>query len=621
MMEIRSWKRTLPAIALALILAVYLLAGLRIALALPLGHGPDEVQHLQFVRFVAESGQLPTMALPPEDNVASQESAQPPLYYFLVAGLTFWSTCNPALQVEIPLLSRLFGLTPTRGGLPALYASPTAWWPAATVASGYAARGISLLAGFLALLCLYGFLRQLTHSLWLAIAGLGWLAWNFNYPYVHAFVTNDALLTLLVAGSLWLLARGLAGAPTGRMAIGLGLLLGGLALTKLNGLPVVVVSTLGLALVRSEERANDRPGVPLWLSGLTASLSPLGQGLARPGRGTGSRQGLRALVLVAGGAFVVAGWWYGRNLLLYREPTGLSWMAAIEQAKGGLYDQPLGWAELWPITQGVVSALLYDYRPWPLLVGLNLLGWLGALVALGRPAQRRWVMILAGIILLVGVGYLGWAARFVYGRSPRLLLPAGVALAGLWALGFATWLPRRWHLLVPLLLLPALALHLRAGLDARWSPDASPTSYTFLPVSSQHDAPAVDQARDVTFGSHLRLKGYAARRDEHQVLLATHWELLEGIRDPSTSFYVHLVDAQGRRVAQVDTYPEIDALPLVAWRRGQTMVCLYRLSVPADTGALQVRTGVYSRQTKRALPAAEGGQDVPGGDLLLTTLP
>jgi hypothetical protein len=598
-------ERPVVAVLLLLILLGYLLAALRITRALPIGHGPDGPLHLQYIRFVADTLQLPTAVLPPEDNVASQESVQPPLFYVVTAVLTGW-TAHPAIaRPAAGLLAQAFAwLTAFQPDPSVLYVAPPGLWPQSTVVSGYAARGVSMLAGLLALGCLFGWLRELSGSRWLALAGTAWLGWNFNFPYIHAVISNDAFLALFVTAGLWQVTRILhalelplgEGAPkagvrgeaqriSDRSLVWLGVLLGALALVKLNGL--VVLPVAGLAV--------------LWVT---------------PGRR------LRSAAIVGGTVVAMAGWWYARNLLLYGDLTGLRMFAAIEDTRQGLRPAALSWTALWPVLTGAVDALLYYYLPWLALVVLNSLAFTGALLAAGRRSWRLPVVLLAAVVLLVVASYLGWAGRFVYGTAPRLLLPAWPALAGLWVAGFAAWLPRRIHPLVPLVILPIVAAHLVGVMDKKWAGGDRPTSYTFIPVLSPYDQPQVDREWAVDFGPYLTLTGSRLIRQGDQAIVALHFRLREGIRDPQTSFYVHVVDAQGDKVAQANTFYQTDPLPLSSWRRGQTVVCLYRLRLSRQaTGPLQVYTGVYSRQTMQTLPATDAGIDVPGGDLLVGLLP
>jgi hypothetical protein len=590
-----------PAIAalLALILLGYVLATVRVILALPIGHGPDSVLHLQYVRFVADDWQLPVAVLPPENNAANQESVQPPLFYGVAAALTGWVTHPAIAQPVADLLARVFNWAAASGvspGPPALYATPVDLWPQSTVVAGYAVSLVSLLAGLVALLLLFGLLQELSGSSWLALAGTAWLGWNFNYPYIHAIVSNDAFLALCVTAALWQAARVLR--LSGTRAVGqsvhmpdrsllwLGACLGILALVKLNGL--VVLPVVGLAL--------------LWK--------------APPERR------LRSVVLVGGVVVLVAGWWYLRNLWFYGEPTGLRMMAAIEGAKQAFYTEPLNATALWPVLTGAADALLFYSQRWLPLVVLNGLAFVGALVALGRRAWRFPIVVLVAIVLLVLPAYLAWAGRFTYGTAPRLLLPAWPALAGLWAIGFAAWLPRRLHPLVLLIVLPIMSLHLASVFGAKWPPRDKVAGYTFVPLLSTYDRPRVDQPFAVQFGQYLALTGSSLDHQGDQTIIALHWQLEDGIRDLQTAFYVHLVDTNGSKLAQLDTFYQTDSLPLPAWRRGQTVVCLYRFRVPKSTvGPLRVYTGVYSRDTMQTLPAIDAaGVDVPGGNLLIGKL-
>ncbi len=84
------------------------------------------------------------------------------------------------------------------------------------------------------------------------------------------------------------------------------------------------------------------------------------------------------------------------------------------------------------------------------------------------------------------------------------------------------------------------------------------------------------------------------------------------------SIFVHLVNAQGEKVAQLDTQPRDAAgpLPMTTWLAGATVAGRYALPLPADlpAGEYRVVTGVYDWQAGIQLPAA--GADVQPGDVV-----
>ncbi len=572
---------------LALILAGYLLGALRTTLTAPLHRGPDESQHLQYVRYLAEGHGLPVMRWPPETNIASQESAQPPVYYALVATLTFWSDRAPVVKWGASVLDGLLGAVYRRGWThpldAAFFGAPRSLWPQASVVSGYAARLPSLLFGLLALVILFAVLRRLTDDPWSALAATAWLGWNTNYTFVHAFITPDALIALLAATTLGLMLTALRRGLQGREPVGLGGLLGLLVLTKLNGLALVAAT--GLALVAMPRPRSER---------------------------------LRAAVNVGLVLFLVAGWWFVRNWVLYGEPTGLRMMAAIEGAKGGLSPQPLT-----PLR--VAELLRRGYRtfaspPLRLFDVLAILGFGGALLGLAVPRWRRRVAFLVATTALGIAPFILWANAFTYGWHARLFLPVWPALAALWAIGFTVLVPRRTRPFATWLLLVILGYPLvLRSLTAQ--PRPAGNAYYYLPVVSPRDRLDPVEPPIARFGDALLLRGVKTAWDRESCAetgpcplhVTFFWEVIGGIPDRDTAFFVHVLTPDGIRIAQVDTFQEVDTPPLVAWPVGRLVVHLNRLLIPAEQGQqpLTLYFGVYNKRTGARWPVWITGEPQP----------
>ncbi|MFT7585585.1 MAG: hypothetical protein ACI9EW_002013, partial [Cellvibrionaceae bacterium] len=86
---------------LSLILVVYLIAGLRFAWITPAFEASDELWHFPMVRHLADGNPLPVQTY--DAALAGpwkQEASQPPLYYYVAAGLTFWIDAADMEQVR-----------------------------------------------------------------------------------------------------------------------------------------------------------------------------------------------------------------------------------------------------------------------------------------------------------------------------------------------------------------------------------------------------------------------------------------------------------------------------------------------------------------------------------------
>lgn len=569
-----------------LILLGYLAGTLRTTLSTPLHRGPDETQHLQYVRHLAEGRGLPVMRLPPEANPASQESAQPPAYYALVAALTFWADGTDVARLAAPFLERMLDLVYRTGWTHSLdvafFDVPRSLWPQASLVSGYAARLPSLAFGLGALIVLFAALRTLTGDVWSALAATAWLGWNTNFTFIHAFVTPDALLALLAAGVLGLLLTALQRGLWERDLLLLGILLTLLTLTKLNGLALVAAT--GLALV-----AMPRPWWERWRA-----------------------IGLVGLVLVLG-----TGWWFVRNWMLYGEPTGLRMMAAIEGAKGGVGPQALTLSRIIEMLQrGYQTFASPPQRLFDLFAGLGLGGGVSGLVL---PRWRRPVLFLATIVVLGIAPFVVWANAFVYGWHARLFLPVWPALAGLWAVSFAVLVPARVRPLAALLFIGVWGYHLLLPmLDRQPLPEGN--AYYYLPVTSERDQLDLPSEPIARIGDALLLRRVETIKVtgqpdqmEHPLYVAFVWETIGGISDRDTAFFVHLIAPDGMRVSQVDTYHEVDTPPLVAWPVGWKVVHLNRLLVPAEYVGrpLTLYFGVYNKRTGERWPVWVAGEPRP----------
>lgn len=113
------------------------------------------------------------------------------------------------------------------------------------------------------------------------------------------------------------------------------------------------------------------------------------------------------------------------------------------------------------------------------------------------------------------------------------------------------------------------------------------------------------------FGDLAELVGHSAawRREGEQAVLALDlvWRALEPT-EASYQVFVHLLDAEGKILAQHDGLPQGGATPTAGWLPGEIVVDPVELSLPADrTGALaRVVVGLYDRDTGARLPATDG---------------
>jgi len=308
-------------LALALVIAAYLVLSFLFTWWTPVGEANDELDHVQYIEYIVSTGSIPHIAI-----ANGHESHQPPLYYLLGAG---WQELLGAHSFRLALP---FAPTPPHGAV-ALHELAHSY----TAAEHHDAvvihelRYFSVLLGLGTVLLTYkaGVLATGRRSIGVAAAGL--VALLPKELVVSSSVTNDALVIFLGSLSLVLLLSwiGQGGSALRKhlLASSLGLTLGAAVLTKYTALPLltIFVVLMLVALLSKVRSVRD-----------SRLLDPL-------------------LVLV--GLFSVTGWWFIRNQHLYGDP--LAQRASNAYLKQWLpaLIQPVSWLDSQRFLHFVPSSL------------------------------------------------------------------------------------------------------------------------------------------------------------------------------------------------------------------------------------------------------------------------
>jgi len=131
------------------------------------------------------------------------------------------------------------------------------------------------------------------------------------------------------------------------------------------------------------------------------------------------------------------------------------------------------------------------------------------------------------------------------------------------------------------------------------------------------------ERRETSFGGELRLLGFQRGAGDlraafsplvgalsvqpgHALQLNLYWQPLAKI-DRDYAIFLHLLDAQGRMVAQRDTLIRGYDYPTSRWQPGELAVDLADLYIPPELadGMYHLEIGVYDMQTMRRLPIAD----------------
>lgn len=569
-------------IAAALITGFVLVAG-SYSVVNPLFEAPDEVWHYEYVRWLVDGHGLPS----PEDVGHApwhQEGSQPPLYYWLGSLLTAWIPTDNA-----PLLIRYnphaaVGQATAFGNKNMLAHSAAEEWPWQGVA--LAAHLLRFFSIALGAVTLSGVLRSAAllfpnRPALIALAGL-WVAANPQFLFLSAAISNDNLVTACCTVGLWLLLHLIVQTrpPTRWQLAGLGLLLGLAALSKVSGLALTGLAGVTLVGLAARDRAWPRLGAQLVLIGVVA--------------------------------LAVAGWWYGRNWLLYGDPLGLSVMFAVLPGR----DETLTWGELFALLPGVWRSFWavfgwfnivipeWIYTGYTVLAGVGLAGVVIGGWRVGWQTSRRlWAglaLLLIWLLLLVGL-VLRWA-QISYPQG-RLLFPAISSVALLLTFGWAQWLPRRWQAGVTTLLALAL-IPLAIVAPGRW----------IAPVYAPPPTRPVPQTAEplVTFGEQIVLQQVtwpsSTVQAGDEITVTLDWQAATPITT-NYSLFIHLIDELEITQVQRDSYPAAGAWPTSNWPLDRLIRDHHRLTLPHRLPTpirLRIELGVYDFATGQRLSTASG---------------
>ncbi len=417
---------------LGLILLAYLLVTLAYGVVNPLFEAPDEHWHYFTAQYIADTGELPVVRKR-VDEWLSQEAAQPPLYYWLGSWLIrLVDTGNPREQVWLnPLFPTAVGNAAALANKNLVVHTDMEAWPwQGYVLAAHLLRGVSALLGSGTLLCLFGSSRLLwPNQPRRALVATGMVAFLPQFNFVHASISNDVLITLLASLALWQLLRLWRATISWQRLLLLGITVGLAALTKTAGL-LLLLYVVGVLLVRVgwDGRYRLLPQIVLFV------IVPV---------------------------FLLAGWLWWRNWLLYSDITASNQFVRIAGGDRGY--------TLWQVlgeTPGLWLSLFavfgwFNVRPpewvnwlWQGIVVLGVIGalWPGSRLVLskvevgaevkgkGSPfALRPSPLILLGVwVLLVYGGLVVFMLRTPAAQG-RLLFPAIVPLGLGLAYGLSRW--------------------------------------------------------------------------------------------------------------------------------------------------------------------------------------
>jgi len=592
--------------AIALILTGFLVLGTVYSVVTPIFEASDELWHYPFVKHLADGGGLPAQD-PRTEQPWQQEGSQPPLYYALGALATFWVDTSDLAEVRWLNPHADIGIETADGNLNMVVHSERESFPyRGTALAVHIVRFLSVLMGAVTVLCTYLIaLEVYPEQKTLAAGAAAFNAFVPMFLFISGSVNNDNLTILLCSLTVLILVRLVRGdkvseqMPNWSSIIGpwslLGLVIGLGALSKASALGLIPLTALGLALSAWQKRAESVLRRIAWFFG--------------------------SFVTVLAVSFAVAGWWYLRNWLLYRDPLGLNTFVAIV---GPRLHQPtlrqlLGeWEGFVKTFWGLFGGVNVAIEP-AVYWGLNalaILGLVGLMIALGRTLFTRFtfqvsrddsspvtchsslithysLFILLTWPMILFLALIRWTT-ITKASQGRLMFPAISAITVLLALGWSQWVPRHYEKWL-LGIVGGLMFALAAIAPFRYIAPA----YAKPVLLSEAEIERLPHRLDVTFGDKARLLGYESGDEEtkpgESVEVTLFWQSLAEM-DKDYTVFVHLLDENDLVIAQRDTYPGLGTYPTRLWRVGDAFADRYVLPLPPTifapcTGRFEV--GLY----------------------------
>jgi 4-amino-4-deoxy-L-arabinose transferase-like glycosyltransferase len=580
--------------AIGLILIVFIALGVAYSLVTPIFEAPDEINHYFFVKHLADGKGLPVQGLESR-GLWEQEGSQPPLYYLMGALATFWVDTSDAETLLWYNPQANMGTPLDPGNKNVIVHTEREDFPfQGTALAVHLVRLLSVLLGAGTVLITYLIALEIfpqRRDLALGAAAIN--AFVPQFLFISAAVNNDNLVTFLSSLALLLLIRnteyGIHGLFVLRIAYSvlLGFVLGLACLSKLTGLGLLILTAIVL-VVESCRRRSPKLLV----------------------------RGVIALAV----AMAVAGWWYARNWVLYRDPTGLNMMLAVV-GRRSLSPNPLS---LWGEFRGLRMSFWALFGWFSILVSpiayalLDILSLL-ALVGLVIWVVRQWrglfapnydnkckgfnefalraVGILFLWVTLVLLGLARWALTTL-GAQGRLLFPAISAISILLMLGLSQLVPGKYTktlasvISLAMLVFAALCPFLYIG-----------PAYAKPPLLSVNEIPSDVARLSVDFGGKVQLLGYQLDRKEvkpGQTLgITLYWQGLAKMEE-NYYLFIHLLGRSGQLVGSEDTYHGWGSYPTSLWRPGEVIADTYQLPINKDAltpSLVRVDVGLYDPST------------------------
>lgn len=600
---------------ISLIIAVFIFLGMVSSIINPLHEATDELRHYRFVRHIVQLHYLPIQG----ELACSAQGHHPPLFYAIGAAATFWIDTGRDVCYEPPTnpfwAYRYWDVGNDNKNQYLHGADESFPWHGEALAA-HIVRAINVLIGAGVVWLTWAIARAICPDKpALAAGACAFVAFNPMFIYMAGSINNDVIAALSGAGLTLACVRLLRDESglSRRWGVVLGVWFGVALMSKFNLAAVaVLIETAVLWTAFKVNKGTLVHKLRLWLE---------------------------VNLLIALFTLLIAGWWFGRNQLLYGEPTGFEKVTELWGVRDPLdpsswgtavFELPYAWTSLWgrfgygqiPLPDSFYLALRY-------LVGFSLLGLplplLSSRFTIHDSHSSLFAPLSSLLFLALNVA-LFFAVLFGYllvspaGPMGRFFFPALPALAILTFYGLSNWvalLPSRFtfHVshLAALTNLAMLAFTLVALFGYLAPAFAKPETFGA--------ETAVPNLTNAQFDTLVNLRGYTlsptSLHPGEPVHIQLYWQVTN---QPPGNYllFVHLRDELGNIIAQRDTHPGLGNFPSSLWQPDDHFIEDLTLYVPETayapvTATLQI--GLYAADGSYRLGIT--GQDGAGlGDAL-----
>ena len=527
------------------VLTLFLAIGFWYTLWNPLGEGVDEGSHFQYVRYIKETRTLPVQPTPDHPRPLHVSMGHhPPLYYLLGAFSISWIDVSDAPQVLIPNPHFVWGVDHPRNGWNVVIHTPREEWPwHGAVLAMHVLRVLTLGFGAIALWTVYSTARLLVPRMpWVAVTAMALLAFNPSFIFMSSAIHHDTLMAALYAGGLWWTVWRIDRHFSVRDSLLGGVILGAALLTKFSGLALGILFAFGF-LVNAFRRRR-------WRSVLLEAT------------------------IVYGLAFLVAGWWYIRNWIVYGDPLG--WAAYKHVFWFNIRPGPFTWQTfvyefLYQLAQTFWGAFGFMHITLPPAIWWSF--WKGAALVTGialltigvshrtflqQEIGTRWIVALMGLVVLFAA-FVRHAITTAGVGHARFLFPSIAGLVTLWAIGV--------HALTAFRVQPLVTIALSLGMMAYSI--VIPLQFVIPLYSKPEVAPGAEVAAAqpirACFGDAACVwAGQLTPGDaEGKYRLTLYWQALPGER-PDLHAHLQVRDPEGMTVVE-DAFWPMPNFSAIAW--------------------------------------------------------